>query len=78
MITQGKVSLTPKDDKSVYTQTLPVPLNLKEDLTVELALMHRHDPTFLQIRQPHLRSTETQRQTEATGRPTQDQRAHRR
>ena len=36
------VSLTPKDDKPVYTQNLPVPINLKEDLTVELALMHRY------------------------------------
>ena len=40
--TQFKVNLTPKDDKPVYTQCLPVPINLKEDLTVELALMHRY------------------------------------
>ena len=26
----------------MYTQSLPVPINLKEDLTVELALMHRY------------------------------------
>ena len=42
MNTQFKVSLTPKDDKPVYTQSLPVPINLKEDLTVELALMHKY------------------------------------
>ena len=42
MNTQFKVSLTPQDDKPVYTQSLPVPINLKEDLTVELALMHRY------------------------------------
>ena len=42
MNTQFKVSLTPKDDKHVYTQILPVPNNLEEDLTVELALMHRY------------------------------------
>ena len=41
MNTQFKVSLTPRDDKPVYTQSLPVPINLKEDLTVELALMHK-------------------------------------
>ena len=41
MNTQFKVSLTPQDDKPVYTQSLTVPINLKEDLTVELALMHR-------------------------------------
>ena len=42
MNTQFKVSLTPQDDKPVYTQSLPVPINLKEDLTVELALMPRY------------------------------------
>ena len=42
MNTQFKVSLTPKDDKPVYTQSLTVPINLKEDLTVELALMHKY------------------------------------
>ena len=42
-----KVKLTPKDESPVYTQSLPVPINLKEDLTVELALMHRCDITLL-------------------------------
>ena len=37
-----KVKLTPKDKRPIYTQSLPVPINLKEDLTVELALMHRY------------------------------------
>ena len=37
-----KVKLTPKDERPIYTQSLPVPINLKEDLTDELALMHRH------------------------------------
>ena len=37
-----KVKLTSKTDAPVYTQRLPVPINLKEDLTVELALMHRY------------------------------------
>ena len=36
-----KVKLTPKDERPIYTQNLPVRINLKEDLTVELALMHR-------------------------------------
>ena len=40
--TQLKDSLTPKDDNPVYTQNLPVPINLKEDLTVELAVRHRY------------------------------------
>ena len=42
MNTQIKVSLTPQDDKLVYTQNLPVAINLKQDLTVELTLMHRY------------------------------------
>ena len=37
-----KVKLTPKDERRIYTQSLPVPRNLKEDLKVELALMHRY------------------------------------
>ena len=35
-----KIKLTPKSDQHAYTQSLPCPVNLKEDLTVELALMH--------------------------------------
>ena len=42
MNTQFKISLTPKNDNPVYTQSLPVPINLKDDLTVELALMHKY------------------------------------
>ena len=42
MITQFKVCSTPKNDKLVYTLSLPVPINLKDDLTVELALMHKY------------------------------------
>ena len=39
MNTDFKVKLTPKDDKVVYSQSLPMPIHLKEDLIVELALM---------------------------------------
>ena len=42
MNTEFKVKLTPKDDKAVYSQSLPMPLHLKEDLIVELALMHKY------------------------------------
>ena len=41
MNTELKVKLTPKDDKAVYSQSLPMPIHLKEDLIVELALMHK-------------------------------------
>ena len=39
--TEFKVKHTPKDDRAVYSQNLPVPIHLKEDLIVELALMHK-------------------------------------
>ena len=37
-----KVRLTPKDDKAVYSQSLPMPINLRENLNVELALRHKY------------------------------------
>ena len=42
MNTKFKARLTPKDDKAVYSQSLPMPIHLKEDLIVELALMHKY------------------------------------
>ena len=42
MNTKFKVKLTPKDDKAVYSQSLPMRNRLKEDLIVELALMHKY------------------------------------
>ena len=42
MNTEFKVELTPKVDKVVYSQSLPIPIHLKEDLIVELALMHNY------------------------------------
>ena len=40
MNTEFKVKLTNKDDKAIYSQSLPRPIHLREDLIVELALMH--------------------------------------
>ena len=40
--TEFKVKLTPKDDKAVYSQSLTMPIHLKEDLFVEFALMHKY------------------------------------
>ena len=37
-----KVILTPKDDSLAYSQNLPKPINLKEDILVELALLRRY------------------------------------
>ena len=42
MNTEFKVKLTPKYDKAAYSQSLPMPIHLKEDLIVELALMHKY------------------------------------
>ena len=42
MNTEFKVKLTPKDDKAVYSQSLPMPIHLREDLIVELALTHKY------------------------------------
>ena len=36
------VKLTPKDDSPAYSQSLPTPINLKEDILVELALLHKY------------------------------------
>ena len=40
MNTEFKVKLTPKDDKAIYSQNIPMPIHLKEDSIVEIALMH--------------------------------------
>ena len=40
--TEFKVKLTPKDNKVDYSHNLPKPIHLKEDLIVELALMHKY------------------------------------
>ena len=37
-----KVKLTPKDDSPAYKQSLPTPINLKEGILVELAMLHRY------------------------------------
>ena len=33
---------SPKDDKAVHSQSLPMPIHLEENLIVEFALMHKH------------------------------------
>ena len=40
--TEFKVKITPKDDKAVYSRNLPIPIHLKEDLSVELAVRHKY------------------------------------
>ena len=37
-----KFNLTPNDDRPAYSQSLPTPINLKDDITVELALLQKY------------------------------------
>ena len=37
-----KIILTPNDDRSAYSQSVPTPINLKDDITVEPALLHKY------------------------------------
>ena len=37
-----KVNLTPNDDRPAYGQSLPIPINLKENFTVEVALLNKY------------------------------------
>ena len=62
MNSELKLKLTPKDAKAVYSQSLPMPTQLKEVPIVYLALMHKHgiitvhrfskyaSPTFAEIK----------------------------
>ena len=42
MIEEFKVKLTPKDNFPAYSQSLTAPINLKEDILVELAMLHKY------------------------------------
>ena len=40
--TEFKVQLTPLDNRPAYSQSLPAPINLKDDILVELTLLHKY------------------------------------
>ena len=40
--TEFKVQLTPLDNRPAYSQYLPAPINVKDDILVELALLHKY------------------------------------
>ena len=40
--TEFKVQLTPLDSLPAYSQSFPAPINLKDDILVELALSHKY------------------------------------
>ena len=42
MNTEVKLKLISKEDEVVYSQNLPMPIHVKEDLIVELALIHKY------------------------------------
>ena len=42
MNAEFKVKLTLKNDKTEHSQNLPMPIHLKDDLVVELALMQKY------------------------------------
>ena len=42
MNTEFKVKLTPKDDKAVYSENLPMPIHLRDDIIVEFALLRKY------------------------------------
>ena len=75
MNTEFKVKLTPKDEKAVYSQSLPILIHLKRDLIVELAQVWNHYSTaFLQVRKPHICTEEAQRKiTSPYGSPEHQQ-----
>ena len=43
--TEFKVQLEPLDNRPAYSQSLPAPINLKDDILVELALLHNYTST---------------------------------
>ena len=40
--TEFKVQVTPSDNRPAYSQSLSAPINLKDDILVELALLHKY------------------------------------
>ena len=69
---QFKISLTPQHDKPVNTQSLPVPNQSQRRSNCRTSphaqIRVHNDTPLLQVCQSHLRTTETQRQTESIGR----------
>ena len=77
MNTEFKVKLTPKDDKAVYSQSLPMPIHVKEDLIVKLALMHKYGIItvlpFSKYASPIFAQKEAQRKITSPRGPTKNQ-----
>ena len=82
------VKLTPKDDSPAYSESLPTPVNLKEDILVELALLHKYNnlhniyinnnklhnnyTAIFEIRQSHICTEKTEWEAKTTSRPEEN------
>ena len=63
------VKLTTKDDSPAYSQRLPTPVNLKDDILIQLALFHKYgNTTVLKICQPYFLTEKAKWQTTPPGR----------
>ena len=77
MNTEFKEKLTPKNDKVVHSQSLPMPIYLKEDLIVELVLCTSVESLqycLFQVRKTHICTKKAQRKiTSPCGSPENQQ-----
>ena len=55
------VKLTPKDEEAVYSQRLHMPIHLKEDLFVDMALIHKNGITTVMLFSKYARPIFTER-----------------
>ena len=82
--TSFKVKLTFKDESSVYTQSLPFPINLQLErrphskICANAPLWHNNNTAFSELRQPNFRSTKTNWQIASTCRPAKSKLANHR
>ena len=71
MNTEFTVKLTPKNDKPVYSQSLPMPIHVKEDVPCGISLnaqiWDHHSTALFQVRKSHIRTEQTKRKTWPTG-----------
>ena len=71
-----KIKLTPIDDRAAYSQSLPAPLNLKEDILVDLALLQKHRVITTLPTSKYAGPVFAQRKTSKNGRSEKNQQPH--
>ena len=66
MNTEFKVKLTPKNDKAVYSQCLPMPIHLREKPNCRISsnaqIRSHHTTAILQVRKSHICKKEAERE----------------